>query len=576
MKIYPTLPGLTYPVLKQAEFDTLVNSATNKYETRQPQTVNPQWSWQLVYDFLRDFPTPQFTVTELRTLLDFFLYHKGQATAFLYLDPDDNYVGPALNSDGTPNAPLAALQIVTDGAGNYYSPIQRTFGGLHYEDITDLNTDPDAEGSALAVYADGVLMLAVSDYALASSPGLAISGSSYMGLYLTWKPLATPAAPTLTAVAGSAPAATYYAKATCAATSGGETLPSAESSLAVGVATPAAPTLSAVAYAPLAARTAWTKITYTDATGETVGSAEATLALTAGQQLSVASPAASGDATGWNLYLSETASGAEQKQNATPIAIGTTWTEPVTGPVSGAAPPATATTTAVAAPDAPTLSAVAYAPLAARTGYAKITYTNSFGETAASTEANLALTAGQQLGVASPLTSGDATGWKLYLSETTSGAEQLQNSAPLAIGTAWTEPITGPVSGAVSPTATTALGALHVAAYDSPGNHRAAGWNLYVGTASGAETKQASVAYGAAWTEPNTGLIAGAAAPSIDSSALPASPVTAQFNFYFRARFQSDSQDMEKFSNQFWTIGGSESQKGSGQIKLIQARPNPL
>jgi hypothetical protein len=464
MKIYPTLPGLTYPVLKQAEFDTLVNSATNKYETRQPQTVNPQWSWQLVYDFLCDFPTPQFTVTELRTLLDFFLYHKGQATAFLFLDPDDNYVGPALNSDGTPNAPLAALQIVTNGAGNYYSPIQRTFGGLYYEDITDLNTDPDAGGSALAVYADGMLMAAASDYTLASSPGLAISGASYMGLYLTWQPLPTPAAPTLTKIAGSAPPATYYVEATYAATSGGETLPSAESSLAVGVDTPAAPTLSAIAYAPLAARTAWAQITYTDATGETVASTEVSLALTAGQQLGVASPVASGDATGWNVYLSESASGAEQKQNATPIAIGTAWTEPVTGVVTGAAPP----------------------------------------------------------------------------------------------------------------TVTTALGALKVAAYAAPGSHRAAGWNLYVGIASGAETKQAGIAFGTAWTELDSGLVAGAAPPSIDSSALPAAPVTAQFNFYFRARFEGDSQDMEKFSNQFWTIGGSESQKGSGQIKLIQARPNPL
>jgi hypothetical protein len=71
-------------------------------------------------------------------------------------------------------------------------------------------------------------------------------------------------------------------------------------------------------------------------------------------------------------------------------------------------------------------------------------------------------------------------------------------------------------------------------------------------------------------------LVAGSALPTIDSSALPVAPVTAQFNFFFRARFESDSQDMEKFSNRFWTIGGSESQKGSGQIKLIQARPNAI
>jgi hypothetical protein len=57
---------------------------------------------------------------------------------------------------------------------------------------------------------------------------------------------------------------------------------------------------------------------------------------------------------------------------------------------------------------------------------------------------------------------------------------------------------------------------------------------------------------------------------------VPAEPITAQFNFYFRVRFGSDSQDMEKFAHKFWTLGGSESQKGSGQIRLLQARPTPL
>ena len=182
MKIYPTLPGLTFPILKMAEFDTLVEAGTNKYEVALPQTVNPIWSWQLVYDFVRDFLVAGgvFTVTELRTLLDFFMYHQGQAGVFLYLDPDDNYVGPAMVG-GVPNVPLAQLQIVTDGEGNYYSPLQRTFGGLFYEDITDLNTS-GAGGSALAVYANGTL---VTNYTLLG-PGLAVPGASFAGLYLAW------------------------------------------------------------------------------------------------------------------------------------------------------------------------------------------------------------------------------------------------------------------------------------------------------------------------------------------------------------------------------------------------------
>ena len=194
MKIYPTLPGLTFPVLRAAEFDTLVTAAPNKYETGLPQTINPQWSWQLVYDFLRDNPGGTFTAGELRTLIDFFLYQGGQAGRFLFLDPDDNYVGPAMVT-GTPNVPLAQLQVVTDGT-NYYSPLQRTLGGLFYEDITDLNTDTGAGGSALAVYKNGTLATAgtgAGQYQL-QGPGLAVSGSSFMGLYLNWG-TTNPAAP---------------------------------------------------------------------------------------------------------------------------------------------------------------------------------------------------------------------------------------------------------------------------------------------------------------------------------------------------------------------------------------------
>lgn len=43
--VYPTLPGLTYPVLRAINFDTLVQGSANKYEVRLPQMVNPFRQW---------------------------------------------------------------------------------------------------------------------------------------------------------------------------------------------------------------------------------------------------------------------------------------------------------------------------------------------------------------------------------------------------------------------------------------------------------------------------------------------------------------------------------------------------
>jgi hypothetical protein len=52
----------------------------------------------------------------------------------------------------------------------------------------------------------------------------------------------------------------------------------------------------------------------------------------------------------------------------------------------------------------------------------------------------------------------------------------------------------------------------------------------------------------------------------------PTPPITAQFNFYFRMRFEEDTQDFENFMYLLWTIGGESSKNGSGMLKLVSAR----
>ena len=105
---------------------------------------------------------------------------------------------------------------------------------------------------------------------------------------------------------------------------------------------PANPTLSSTAGGTLAATTYYVIITYVGASGETTGSGEVSLAVAADNLLVVDSPAASSGAVGWNVYVG-TASGGETKQNSSYIAIGTNWTEPTTGLISGSAVPTTNT-----------------------------------------------------------------------------------------------------------------------------------------------------------------------------------------------------------------------------------------
>lgn len=101
-----------------------------------------------------------------------------------------------------------------------------------------------------------------------------------------------------------------------------------------------APTLGSVAGGALGATTYYAKITLVSAAGESTPSPESSLAVLANNLLTVASPAVQTGVTGYNVYVS-TATGTETLQNASPIAIGTAWTEPTSGLVSGAALPVT-------------------------------------------------------------------------------------------------------------------------------------------------------------------------------------------------------------------------------------------
>lgn len=98
----------------------------------------------------------------------------------------------------------------------------------------------------------------------------------------------------------------------------------------------AAPVLGSTAGGSLGPATYFARATYVFATGEGPASPEESIALAASELLTAASPPAQNGATGWNLYVA-TARGAETKQNMSPIAIGTGWTETTTGLVTGGA-----------------------------------------------------------------------------------------------------------------------------------------------------------------------------------------------------------------------------------------------
>jgi hypothetical protein len=129
--------------------------------------------------------------------------------------------------------------------------------------------------------------------------------------------------------------------------------------------TPAPPTLGQVAGGSLPATTYYVKVTGSN-NGETLPSAEASIAVPAGSLLTVQLPPAQPDLTGANVYVG-TASGAETLQGS--AAQGALWTEPATGLVSGGAAPPTAFTTTACGGSAQDLNRFAGATFNSTNGY---------------------------------------------------------------------------------------------------------------------------------------------------------------------------------------------------------------
>jgi RHS repeat-associated protein len=101
---------------------------------------------------------------------------------------------------------------------------------------------------------------------------------------------------------------------------------------------PAAPTLGQTSGGSLAATTYFVEVAYVFSSPVGAASLENSKAVTANNLLTVTSPSSVTGATGYNVYVA-TYSGGEVLQNATPIAIGTNWTEPTSGLVTGTAAP---------------------------------------------------------------------------------------------------------------------------------------------------------------------------------------------------------------------------------------------
>lgn len=121
--LYPTVPGLTYPIKRTEEWPGNVRqTAPTGKEVTLRISQNPVRHWELLYDYLKNLGSPP---TAFLTLVDFFNQMGGDFDTFLYTDPDDNSVTD--QNFGTGNGSQTTFQLVRQlVSGGFSEWIQNT------------------------------------------------------------------------------------------------------------------------------------------------------------------------------------------------------------------------------------------------------------------------------------------------------------------------------------------------------------------------------------------------------------------------------------------------------------------
>lgn len=156
--VFPSLPGLTWSVLKTPKWKTITQESASGKEIRQALMSYPLWEFTLKFSVLRG----DNGYTEMQTLAGFFNARQGMYDSWLFDDPSDDTV--SAQSFGTGDGATTAFQLI------------RTMGGFN-EPIQNVNGAP-------SIYINGVLQ--ASGYTVGSTGIVTFTSAPAIGAALTW------------------------------------------------------------------------------------------------------------------------------------------------------------------------------------------------------------------------------------------------------------------------------------------------------------------------------------------------------------------------------------------------------
>jgi uncharacterized protein (TIGR02217 family) len=126
--IFPSLPGLTFPIKRTAQWKTRVPESVSGKRTFISDWSYPRYQWEVTFNLLRQAGANQqvaswagLTYSEAAQLWGFFNQRSGRGDSFLYTEPDDN-TSPTDQSLGAGDGTTTLFQLLSS-FGGYAMPI---------------------------------------------------------------------------------------------------------------------------------------------------------------------------------------------------------------------------------------------------------------------------------------------------------------------------------------------------------------------------------------------------------------------------------------------------------------------
>lgn len=160
--IYPSLPGILWPIAKSPIWKTNIQESMSGKEIRTAVMTYPRWQFTLAYEFLRSAAA----FKELQQLADFYNARYGAFDDFLFNDESDNTVTAEVFGTG-------------DGTTTDFQLLRRLYTAGFSEPVQNLNAAP-------SIFINAALRTVTTHYTISSLGAVTFVTPPAAAAVLTW------------------------------------------------------------------------------------------------------------------------------------------------------------------------------------------------------------------------------------------------------------------------------------------------------------------------------------------------------------------------------------------------------